>query len=195
MDYRLLAFFFVVLFAFTEAIPRLGPQTATFSPTSVTSNERNVVGDVATIISVLDGSSSTESTAPQNTCPPCSLSPWQPLFEWWTAFLTSATTFAHPVAVPFVWLIVAGVLGMTAWTVIVTEGTLMDIWAMWLNTWLSPKERETPRRCAAGIQVDLFPEPSIPPEADVKKLHGQGMQAICDRETQTAHEQVAEAEL
>ncbi|KAI0028542.1 hypothetical protein K488DRAFT_89644 [Vararia minispora EC-137] len=86
------------------------------------------------------------------------------------AFLTSATTFTHPVAIPFVWLIVAGSLGLTVWTAVVTEGTLMGIWAMWLNTWLSPKGCETPSQSTDGIQ---FPEPVNPPEVDIKVLHDQ----------------------
>ncbi|KAI0028252.1 hypothetical protein K488DRAFT_89926 [Vararia minispora EC-137] len=87
-----------------------------------------------------------------------------------------AVTVAAPVRVVDGILDKRYYLCLMVWTTVVTEGTLMDIWAMWLNAWLSPKGREPPRRSSADIQDQQLPEPATLPELDVKIPHDQAMQ-------------------
>ncbi|KAI0036843.1 hypothetical protein K488DRAFT_81829 [Vararia minispora EC-137] len=183
---RRLAFIFAALLVSTNGIPHQVSQTTTLLPTSVAPSERDAIGDVATIIGTLKESGSTESSAPQQTCLPCLPSPWQPLLEWWVAFSTSATTFTHPLAIPFVWLVVAGVMGLMGWGAMVTFRMLGEIWSVWLKVWLSPEGRAAGKQRSASIQANLTDESCTQPEEDVKRVHEEGTQTMHDQATPMA---------
>ncbi|KAI0026444.1 hypothetical protein K488DRAFT_75337 [Vararia minispora EC-137] len=200
---RRLAFIFAALFVSTNGIPHQVSQTATLLPTSAAPNfnrliagfsyyagARDAMGDVATIIGALKESSTTESSAPQQTCPPCLASPWQPLLEWWVAFSTSATTFTHPLAIPFVWLVVAGVMGLMGWGAMVTFGTLGEIWSAWLKVWFSPEGRAAGKQRSASVQANLTDESCTQPEEDVKRVLEEGTQTMHDQATPMVYNEV-----
>ncbi|KAI0029101.1 hypothetical protein K488DRAFT_73234 [Vararia minispora EC-137] len=130
-----------------------------------TSGQRDAIGDVASVIQEIGGATtptSTTSATPPATCPSPtpSPSPFQPLVNWWTAFLTSATTFMHPVGVFIVWLVAAASFGFGMWFAFGTCQTMLEIWSDWLKIWFSPgcrearvRETRAPEICSVTTQT------------------------------------------
>ncbi|KAI0027655.1 hypothetical protein K488DRAFT_74372 [Vararia minispora EC-137] len=191
---HLLSFVAVVLVVCVHAIPphtapvlsaELPPTTSTDQLPGWLVGRRDVIGDVASVIQAIDGATmptsttsaaptSTTCAAPPITCPPLtpSPSPSQPLFNWWTAFLTSATTFTHPVGVFALWLAGAVSFGFFMWFAYSTFLTLLEIWTVWLKARFSTDEREahaskmrdtstqTTQLQERGTQTDVGPGPA-----------------------------------